>query len=411
MSLPFSLFLALKYLRPKRSYISVISIVSVIGVMLGVAVLIIVLSVMSGFDEMWRNKILDFDAHVTVTRSGLIENAGELAASLEKIQGVAAAAPFLQGLAFVQHDNAVFTPFLRGIDPEAEKRVSLIPSSVNQGVFSLDEEDAVIGRELARRLGVVPGDTLLLYSPQSFLAGDELALPMELRVSGIFEVGMWEYDVGFILVSMPVAWELLRINGGAHGIRIMTHDPLRLRPVAERLAVRLAEEGPDFSARTWMELNRQLFDALKVEKSLMFFLLVFIILVAAFGIANTLIVVVVQKRREIGLLRSLGFSSGSVMRVFFWMGAVQGVVGTTLGIAFGMLVLRYRNHLMRWMAEVLNMELLPKELYHLSEIPARTSPDDLGVIAGLAMLICTLAGALAAYRAARLDPAQALRYE
>lgn len=190
MSLPFSLFLALKYLRPKRSYISVISIVSVIGVMLGVAVLIIVLSVMSGFDEMWRNKILDFDAHVTVTRSGLIENAGELAASLEKIQGVAAAAPFLQGLAFVQHDNAVFTPFLRGIDPEAEKRVSLIPSSVNQGVFSLDEEDAVIGRELARRLGVVPGDTLLLYSPQSFLAGDELALPMELRVSGIFKVGM-----------------------------------------------------------------------------------------------------------------------------------------------------------------------------------------------------------------------------
>ena len=139
----------------------------------------------------------------------------------------------------------------------------------------------------------------------------------------------------------------------------------------------------------------------------MFFLRA-IILVAAFGIANT-DCCCCAKRREIGSLRAL--SAGSVMRVFFWMGAVQGVVGTALGIAFGMLVLRYRNHLMHWMAEVLNIELLPKELYHLSEIPAHTSPDDLGVIAGLAMLICTLAGALAAYRAARLDPAQALRYE
>ena len=143
----------------------------------------------------------------------------------------------------------------------------------------------------------------------------------------------------------------------------------------------------------------------------MFFLLIFIILVAAFGIANTLIVVVVQKRREIGLLRALGFSAGSVMRVFFWMGTIQGAAGTALGIGFGLLVLRYRNHLMHWMATVLNMELLPKELYHLSEIPAKTSWGDLAAIAGLAMLICTLAGALAAHRAARLDPAQTLRYE
>lgn len=411
MSLPFSFFLALKYLRPKRSYISVISVISVLGVMLGVAVLIIVLSVMSGFDEMWRKKILDFDAHITVTRSELIEDASSLAARLEKERDVAAAAPFVQGLVFVQHDNAVFTPFLRGIDPDAEKRVSLIPGSVKQGSFVLGFEEAVIGSELAARLRARVGDKLLVYSPQSFLAGDELSLPMELRITGIFNVGMWEYDVGFMLVSMPVAWELFRLNGGAHGIRVMTDDPLRAASVAARLDHMLQAEGPDFSVRTWMELNRQLFDALKVEKSLMFFLLVFIVLVAAFGIANTLIVVVVQKRREIGLLRALGFSTGSVMRVFFWMGTIQGLTGTILGIGFGLVVLQYRNHLMRWMASVLNMELLPKELYHLSEIPARTCFWDVAIIALLAMLICTFAGALAAHRAARLDPATALRYE
>ena len=160
-----------------------------------------------------------------------------------------------------------------------------------------------------------------------------------------------------------------------------------------------------------MDLNRQFFDVLRVEKNMMFFLLIFIVLVAAFGITNTLIIVVVQKTKEIGLLKALGFSSGSIMRIFFWQGWIQGLFGTVLGIALGLVTLHYRNNLMRGMAMVCRMEIFPKEVYHLSEIPSRTAPDDIAMIAILSLVICTLAGLLPAWRAARLDPAQALRYE
>ena len=408
MSAPFSLFLALKYLKPKKSYFSIVTVISLLGVLLGVAVLVIVLSVMNGFDDMWREKILDFDAHLTITGMGPIDDADAIMRRVETVRDVRGVAPIIQGPVVVRRQRDVFTPVLRGIDPARETRVSRIPAGIISGRFDVSESKCVLGRDLARRLGISVGDTLLVNSPAHFMSGDEIHLPEELTVSGIFDVGMWEYDSAYVLCNLDKAQELFDMGRSVHAVKVMVRDPYRALEVARAIAPRLPA---GYQVRTWMELNRQLFGALRVEKNMMFFLLIFIAVVAAFGITNTLITVTVHKTREIGLLKAIGFSSGGVMRIFLWQGWIAGMLGTSAGVLCGWLALRYRNDLMRWLSDTFHMELFPKELYHLSEIPSRTSFSDVAVVALSVVVICTLAGLITAYRAARLDPVQALRHE
>jgi len=408
MMVPFSLFLALKYLKPKRSYFSVITIISLLGVLLGVAVLIIVLSVMSGFDALWREKILGFNAHVTIVRREGVPEVESAMKSIGALPDVVAAAPTIEGPVVIQHRGLIFTPILRGVDPRHESGVSAIPRSIIRGSFDLSDNGVVLGRDLAERIGVRPGDTLLVNAPRSFMAKDEIHLPEELVVRGIFEVGMWEYDMGFLLTSLEMARELNGLEAEAQSLRVMVRDPYRAYETAGRIQGAL---GRDWWVETWMEQNRQLFSALRVEKNMMFFLLIFIAVVAAFGITNTLITMTIQKTREIGLLKAMGCSNRTLMGVFFWQGWLQGLVGTGLGIATGLYILRERNNLMRWLSDTFHLELFPKELYRLSEIPARTQTADVLIVAISVMVICTLAGLIPAHRAARLDPVRALRNE
>ncbi len=409
MKLPFSLFLAFKYLKPKRSFISAVTVISMLGVTIGVAVLIVVLSVMTGFDEVWRDKILGFNAHISVVQRGGILHAPD--AVLERtaqVDGVKGVAPCLEGMVLIQIDERAETAALRGVDPEYEPSVSRVPQSIIAGAFAVEDDQVVIGSDLANRLNVWVGDTLTVYSPHSFAAEDEIRLPEELTVSGIFHVGMYEYDVGFAFSSLETARSLYGVELGVHSVQVMLDDPMMAAPVAHQLLEKL---GRSYFPRTWMEMHSQIFAALHVEKNMMFFLLAFVALVAAFSITNTLITLTVQKTREIGLLKSLGFGNGGITGVFFWMGLIQGVIGNLLGVGLAMLVLKYRNELLLFMSHEFNLELLPPELYQLSRLPAHTTGSDVAIVCSLVLFFCTLAGFVPAMRAAKMEPVDALRYE
>ena len=409
MKQSFSIFLAFKYLKPKRSFLSVVTLLSLTGVMLGVAVLIVVLSVMTGFDETWREKILSFNAHVKVTEyGGVIHQPDTLMKAIAKVDGITGAAPNLEGLVFIQAGDNVHTPMLRGIDPELERTVSKVPDSIVKGDFSVGYGQIVIGRDLALRLGLDLGDKLLVYSPQNFVSQDELRLPEELTVSGIFDVGMWEFDANVVLTSLFTARSIFNVEQGVHNIQIMIDEPMKAPLIAHQLQKGL---GPYFDVRSWIDLNRQMFTALQTEKNMMFFLLIFITIVAAFGITNTLITLTVQKTHEIGLLKALGFANRRIVGIFLWIGMVQGVIGTGLGLGLGLLALKYRNELLNFISSQFRVDLLPKELYQLSQIPAHTTTSDVVTVCATVLVICTLAGLVPAWRAARLEPVEALRNE
>jgi lipoprotein-releasing system permease protein len=406
--LPFSLFLALKYLRPKRSFISVVTAISVTGVLLGVAILVIVLSVMTGFDNMWRDKILSFKPHLAVTsRAGPVRDEDALCRAVEAVPGVTGAAPVIQTLVLMQREGVAMAPIVVGVPPDRAGRVSRVPRSVRSGRFDIEGRNTVVGIDLAERMGAKVGDKVLVYSPRNVMSQDELYLPEELTVSGVFDMGMWDFDSRFILTSLEVARDLAGMEDGADAVYVMTSDPFRFAEMAER--VRKAA-GAAYDVRTWRDEDALMFSALSHEKTMMFVLLVFITVVAIFCVTNTLIVITVQKTNEIGLLKAVGFSSGRIMAAFVWHGWIQCLAGIAAGIGVGLLVLDHLNDIASWLT-ALNVEVFPKEIYRLNEIPWSTSFGELARIALFVMAFCTLSSILPAYRAARLDPVEALRNE
>jgi lipoprotein-releasing system permease protein len=406
--LPFELFLGLRYLKPKRTFVSVITLISLSGVAIGVWVLIVVIAVMSGFDRELRDKLMGMHAHVTVTSGGLIEHSDKLLQTILETPHVKAASPFAMGLVLVEFEKRVATPYLKGIDPKREVTVSQLATYMKEGSLDLDGDKVVIGQELASQYGIFLGDKITVYSPRNLeKKGEEVYLPMELTVTGIFESGMYEYDVGLIFVSLQTAQELYTLGNAIHGIEIRTDDPIDgARTVADALNKDLARP---LRAQTWAELNQRLLGAIQVEKSVMFFILTFIIIVAAFGIMSTLITVTVQKTREIGVMKALGAASGKILRIFVLQGFIVGVFGVTVGIGLGLLTVHYINPINHFLSQVVGIDLFPRDIYNFPSIPAFLTVRDLLTIGISALVICTLAGLLPALRAARLEPVEALR--
>lgn len=408
--IPFSLFLALKYLRPKRSFVSVVTIISIVGVMLGVAILIIVMSIMTGFDDLWNEKIQGFTAHLTVMprRGGIITNDEQVLSTVRKMKGVRGAAQYVQTIVLIQSGEVTSAPFVLGMDPDGAEAVSKLPNSILAGSFDLSEGNVIVGVDLARQLGVRVGSKVVAYSPKCVLAKDEIRLPDELTVSGIFELGMWEFDSSFMITSLGAARQMCGMERGAMAIRVMTDNPARADELGRKINAAL---GPDYTALTWMEMNKTLFDTLKVEKGMMFLLLIFVTIVAMFTVTVTLLLIGVQKTDEIGLLKAMGFSPRQIMSVFIWHAWIQCVVGVICGIAGGMLCLHYRHEILRWLSVRLGVDLFPKSIYLLSEIPSHTTWQDVAMISLAVFLLCTLASIIPAARAAMLKPVDALRHE
>ena len=430
LKLPFSFFLALRYLKPKRTFLSIITLISVLGVMLGVTVLILVISVMTGFDRELRRKVIDFDAHILVTTEDILRDWRSLKSKIDNVPGVVATAPFVQGPVIVEFQYRRLAPMIRGIDPTQEENVVPLHRFIKFGKLDLDGDSAVLGSELARKLQISVGQKLTIYSPGNLgqildgikklenakgaeekAAVDQLRdviLPKELTVTGIFETGHYVHDSEFVLVPLYVGQELYGLGDALHGITVKTDNPYGAERVKE--AIQQFLEPPEF-AQTWIDMNRQYFEAVRLERTVMFFLLFFIVVVAAFGIMSTLITVTVQKRREIGIVKALGANISQIIWVFLGQGTVVGIFGTLTGLGLGMTLIRYRNEFSHWLASTLHIEIFPREVYQFSEIPAQVVPQDVAVICISAFLICSFAALIPAYFAARLDPVKALRYE
>lgn len=406
----FSLFLALRYFRPRRSFTSVITLVSVLGMVLGVAIIIIVQAVMTGFGDMWQEKILSFKPHITVSAygNGTISDEEKICAELESIDGVIAAAPSLETRVLAEHRRRVLAPIAIGTDAARAQRVMKL-GRLSSGTFDLAGDSALIGIDMAYNLGVGVGDDIFLYSPMNLVDKDEIYFPERLTVKGIFDSGQRDFDSGFVIVSLDVARDLLGMKSGVRSISLKCAEPQNVERFGGVLA-QVRAKCPGFSVRTWQEVDRQLFSALAVEKNMMTLLLAFITVVAIFCVMNTLIVLTVQKSDEIGLLKALGFPSRKVMGVFVVHGWIQCVVGTLLGIGVAFLVLNNLQNLVEALHSV-GVDVFPKNVYGLAQIPWRVTAGEVVQVAVLVVCFCSLASLLPAWVAARKDPVRSLRNE
>lgn len=430
MTLLTDLFLAWRYLKPKRNAVSVITCISVIGVILGVAVLIIVLAVMTGFTDEFKSKILETSAHIQIMdfNNGYILDPNAVIKKVEECGG--SGAPVVQKSALVQRGDRFMPKVVVGIVPEKEADSVKVSETVlygkenviKNGKFELNRGEVLVSDIIAGELAVRLEDHIILHSPTKLAqmvnvnkngqvdmkAISKVYLPAEFKVVGIYSFGKYDFDKNVLFINLDDADELFGMPwGSATAVYVRTKDPFNLNNELNSLRTAF----PDFHVLSWQQMNRKFLGVLEVEKNMQFFLLIFIVLVAAFSIANTLITVVVQKTREIGLLKALGAGDGTVLRIFLCQGFLVGVLGTGFGILLGILIIYYRNNILKILRFITGQEVFPKQFYLFSELPATINAYDLIWIAVISISLCTLGGLIPAWRAARLDPAKALRYE
>jgi lipoprotein-releasing system permease protein len=411
---PLEVFVGLRYTRAKRRnhFISFISLVSILGIAVGVTALITVISVMNGFDKELTGRILGMVAHATV--SGVDETvrdwpkAVRLAESQPHVLG---AAPYVEREAFLQGPRSSSGAVIRGVLPDLEPNVSELGRIMVAG--SLEDLtpgafDIILGRELAMSLGVRPGDYVTVFVAQ-FTVSPIGAQPRfkRFKVAGLFEAGMQEYDAGLAVIHMQDAQTLYRLDGPT-GVRLRLDDMFRAYPVARALA---AELGQYYRVSDWMQSHVNLFKSIAMEKKVMFLILSLIVAVAMFNLVSTLVMLVTDKQSDIAILRTLGQSPRSIMGVFMVQGMLVGSLGIGIGVLFGVLLSLNLAKIVQWVEHTFGINFLSPDVYYISELPSDLHWGDVGWITLTAFVFCVFATLYPAWRAARTDPASALRYE
>ena len=404
----FELFVALRYLfsRRKQTFIYIISLMSILGVAIGVGALVVVLGVYNGLTTDMRDKILGANAHGIVMSyvPSAFEHNPDLSQRIRSVEGVTGATPFIYTEVMLSAGGGVKGVVLRGIDPASAPEVLSLLRQMRSGSAQALQKDGtpgiIIGEELARRLSLTVGSRVNLLSPsgQKTASGYSPRIrPFE--VVGVFKTGMFEYDSSLAFVTLDAARDVLGLPAGfLSGIEITVKDVFKADEAAARLA---AELGSPFYVRTWMEMNANLFAALKLEKVGMFILLAMVVLIGS--IVTTLVMLVMEKTRDIAIMMSMGATRGMIRRIFMLQGTIIGVIGTLLGYAFGLSL--------GWLLKRYQFIKLPENVYTLDHLPIIITVSDVLIVGASAMLLCFLATLYPARQAARLEPAEALRYE
>ncbi len=413
-------FIGLRYLKAKRkqTFISIITVISIAGVMLGVMALIVVLSVMNGFQQTIKEKILGTQAHIHVLKASDrgMDEYEEAVRKVERIKGVVSAAPFIFSQVMLSSESGVSGVVLKGIDPDRAAKVTQLANNLKSGrledIKETKEKDLpgiILGVELAKHLSVAVDDPIQIIAPLGTMTPMGMMPKMKrFRVKGIFYSGMYEYDNTMAYVSLESAQKFFSMETRITGIEIKTEDIYRVKEIGKEIR---KEMGFPFWTKDWMEMNRNLFAALKLEKTIMFIIVVLIVLVAAFNIISTLIMVVMEKNKDIAILKSMGVPSKGILRIFIIEGGVIGVAGTVLGAIAGLTVAFNLEKIIDFLENTFGFKILARDVYYIDQFPSQVNPLDVSLIVVTAILISLLATLYPSWRASKLDPAEALRYE
>lgn len=426
----YEFFISRRYMRAKRKqvFVSIITLISIFGIFLGVAALIIVLAVMNGFEEDLRTKILGIRSHIEVTTSlsAPMKDYAAVRAEIDKTPGVIASTPFIYTQAMLRSGNGVTGVVIRGLDTQTSPKVinlgkiregSLndlngVPENVLKKMPAEDKHlsGIMIGKEMARNLGLFLYDTLTIISPAGGIATPMGMVPRMKKfiVVGIYESGFYEYDSSLAFLSLKSCQDFLEMGDTVSGIDIVVRDIYKADAIARHIQSTL---GFPFFAQNWMQMNKNLFSALKLEKRVMFIILSLIVLVAAFNIISALIMIVMEKNKDIAILKSMGATSGMIMKIFIYQGLIVGMVGTLFGSIAGLAVALNLQKISLFVEKIFNFKILPGDVYYLSELPSKVNYTDVVTIVIGTLLVCFLSTLYPSWKASQLDPAEALRYE
>ena len=450
----FSPFLASRYLKPKRTFVSIITLISILGVALGVWLLTVVIAVFTGYGDKIKENILGFEPHLVIDSGGIIENYDEVLDSIDGIEGLTSVTPYVRGQVVMDFQGLRSAPMVRGIiQPEGEEKggdlyrmnskIAKIPDpnfpddtkkGHPRGCFDVsDPYSAVIGDGIADAQGIDVGDKILLYSPHDidavmdslhraekgksedekkagFEEIREMTAPQELTVTGIFDSGHWDFDSNIVFCNLETAQVLYNFDlEQSHGVALRTDDGFKANRYQKQIEEKL---GMKYRVLTWMEMHQLIFNAVAAERQAMYLILFMIMIVGGFCIMNTMITVTYQKRSEIGLLKALGARESQIAWVFLFQGILVGLLGVLVGLALAELTIYYRNDMAEWVGKKFGVDMFSEQIYKIDGgLPAKQTVRDLLIISTGSFLACTLASLIPAVMAASLQPAKALRSE